>query len=304
MISKVFCAAILFLLLPACHKKPSPTVLVDPALAMLVSPDTVLLAGIRMEPLRSTPLYQRLITGRTPARLEGFIRDTGLDPRKDIWEFLIAHNGKDAVVMARGKFAEMGLEPRLNREGAVRMQYKGYTLLGDAKNAVAFMNSSTAVAGPSSAVRSIIDMRNAAQGGIPAVFAEKIKSISSANQLWVAGNIHGRLPMLDFRGSGNLANLNNILPAIKTFDTAIDLRTGCKAHANAVFDSEQDAKRVKETLRGLIGFARLNTPENRLERLRVFDGIKVEYSQNVLTVDADLPVDLLDEMMKLENYLR
>jgi hypothetical protein len=195
---------------------------------MLVPPDTILLAGVRLEPLRATPLYQRYIANRKLPQFEEFVKETGFDPRKDLWEFLIANDGKDTVVMARGHFDEMGLEPKLDREGAERMSYKGYTLLGDARTAVAFMNSSTAVSGPTAAVRSVIDRRSQAKGGIPQVLMEKVKAIPSTNQIWAVGNVNGRIPMLNFRDNGNLANLNNITPALKIFTTGIDLRTGFK----------------------------------------------------------------------------
>jgi hypothetical protein len=296
--------SILAALITGCKPKPSPTIVVDPALSMLVPPDTILLAGVRLEPLRTTPLYQRYIANGKLPQLEEFVKQTGLDPRKDLWDVLIANDGKNTIVMARGHFEEMGLEPKLNREGAERMSYKGYTLLGDQQTAVVFMNSSTAVAGPTAALRSIVDMRTQAKGGIPQAIADKIKSIPSSNQIWVVGNINGQLPILNFRDNGNLANLNNITPALKTFTIGIDLRTGFKAHADAVFNSEQDAKRLKETLRGLIGFARLNTPEKQLRMLRVFDGVKVEYQQNIVTIDADLPEDLLDELIKMDRFIR
>jgi hypothetical protein len=91
----------LLVALAGCRPKPAPIVLVDPALAILVPPDAVLLAGVRMKQLR----------------------ESGIDPRKDVWELLITSDGKDTVVMARGKFSELGMEPKLEREGVRRFAY-------------------------------------------------------------------------------------------------------------------------------------------------------------------------------------
>ncbi|MGH9657078.1 MAG: hypothetical protein ACRD96_00960, partial [Bryobacteraceae bacterium] len=59
---------------------------VDPVLAALIPPDTVLLAGIRMEPLKSTPLYKQIVATRARADLDDFARRTSFDPRKDVRE--------------------------------------------------------------------------------------------------------------------------------------------------------------------------------------------------------------------------
>jgi hypothetical protein len=41
-----------------------------------------------------------------------------------------------------------------------------------------------------------------------------------------------------------------------------------------------------------------------MKMLRVFDGVKVEYQQNIVTIDADLPEDLLDELTRLDRFIR
>ena len=129
--------------LAACRPKPSATVVIDPALIPLISSDTIFLAGVRMEPIKSTELYKRYVVNQKLPLLDDFTRKTGLDPRKDLWEFLAAGNGIDTLVMARGHFSEMGLEPHLAIEGTQRFNYKGFEMIGDeASSAVVFINSS------------------------------------------------------------------------------------------------------------------------------------------------------------------
>ena len=119
----------LAVLFTACTKQPSPTVVVDPALAMLVPSDTTMLAGIKMEPLRATPLYKKYVTDQQwPPQVLDFIKETGLDPRKDIWELLTCSDGKSTVIMARGRFSVAELEPQLDKQGAQKTKYKSYTL--------------------------------------------------------------------------------------------------------------------------------------------------------------------------------
>src|SRR5690349_21781021 len=105
------------LFLAGCRKEASSTVYVDPALATLVPPDTIMLAGVRMEKLAATQFWRDYVNkGRVPM-LEQFRKRTGLNPEKDIWELLVASSQKEAVMLIRGKFSEMGLEPKLDLEG-------------------------------------------------------------------------------------------------------------------------------------------------------------------------------------------
>jgi hypothetical protein len=77
----------------------------------------------------------------------------------------------------------------------------------------------------------------------------------------------------------------------------VDLSTAVKAHVDAYCPSEPEAKRVNEMLRGLLGIARLTTPQNRPEMLRVYDGVKVAYKQQLVTMDANIPLDLIDTLV-------
>src|ERR1700738_4655423 len=96
---------------------------------------------------------------RTP-QFDDFVRKTGLDPRKDLWQILSTSNGKTGLFMARGKFADGELEPNLEKNGLARFGYKGYNLFGDQQRAVMFISSSTAVAGPTSELKTLVDERH------------------------------------------------------------------------------------------------------------------------------------------------
>ena len=63
---------------------------VDPALATLVPADTAILVGAKLDKLRETPTYQKHFSQMSLPRLDDFARETGLDPRKDVWEVLFA----------------------------------------------------------------------------------------------------------------------------------------------------------------------------------------------------------------------
>ena len=289
-------AWLLLSLAAGCRPADTGSVRVDPALASLVPPDAVFLAGVRLDALRATPAYQKWVAARPRPLVDEFARETGLDVRKDLWELLLASDGRSTLVMARGKFGPPGQEPRLGREGARRMPYKGYTLMGNESAALVFMNTSTAVAGPAPALRSLIDQRDRSDRGQAKSLLGMLSTIPARSQMWAVSvgtpALAGKLPQ-----SGNLANLGKILALLESSTLAVDLRTGLNLVATGVCRAEQDARTLGDAIRGLIGLARLTTPDNEPEMLRAYDGIRVEQQQRSVRLEALIPQDALDKLL-------
>src|SRR5947209_421558 len=102
--------------------------------------------GADVDAIRNTSVYQKHIGVVNLPRLNEFTRQTGIDPRKDLDQVLSVTNGKTGALLARGKFRAGDVEPRLEKQGAKRFEYNGYKMFGDDRNAVMFVDSSTAVA--------------------------------------------------------------------------------------------------------------------------------------------------------------
>ncbi len=290
------------LMLAACRPKPSPTILMDPALITLIPADTIFLAGARMEPIRSTEVYKKYVLNQKIDILDEFTKKTGLDPRADLWEFLIAGNGKDTLVMARGHFAEMGLEPKLDIEGARRFNYKGFTLLGDEARAVVFTNSSTAIAASTEVLRRLIDHRTQPDSGAPKWLTERVAAIPSGNQIWFVGSVAGQLEKLMPKGAGQGMNFGQFLDALQLLTAQIDLQTGVKIHAEGLCVAETDARRLNDALRAALGLARLSTGDGNPQLLRLIDGAKVLQRQKAVLLDINWPLSAVDDLMKLAPH--
>jgi len=257
-----------------CSSAQTGAVRVDAALAGLVPADTVTLAGVRLDALRATPIYQKWIAGKPLLMADEFAKETGLDLRKDVSELLVASNGKDTVALARGKFSPTALDPKL-------------------AGMVAFINSTTAVAGPPAVVRAVVDRRN--PSGVPAALLAKVSTISAQNQIWAVSlggfsQIASAVPP-----AGPMASLGKILSMLEDLTLAADLRSGVNAAVTGLCKTEQDARSLSDALRGLIGLGRLSTPNNEPEMLRLYDGIQVEQQQRTVRVRAQIPQDLLDK---------
>ena len=282
--------------LTSCQRTSTTNVRVDPALATLVPAGTAILVGARLDKLRETPVYQKRFREVPMPRLDEFAKQTGLDPRRDIWEVLFASNGtQSGVLMARGKFPTSELEPKLEHEGATRTAYKGYTLFGDEHNAAFFMNSSTALAGSMPLLKSIIDSRDRSGAGIPAKLEPLVNAIPAGSQFWAV--FSGSAIRLPFANDSNLGNLNQIVQSIEAGRFSADLSKGFEFAANGTCKTDEDAKRIHDFLKGMIGLGRLSTPDNQPEMLKMYDSIQVNQQARIVSVSANISQDAVDRFL-------
>jgi len=292
------CAAVLCLALIGCQPKKPASVRIDPTLEALIPSDTVFIAAANVDAVRETPVYQKLLSRVPLPQLDEFTRRTGLDPRKDLSEVLSCSNGKHGVLMARGKFKVTDIESRLEAQGMRRSSYKNRTLFGGEQASFLFLNATTALAGQAADLHAIID-RNGSGGGLPPGMREIVRGIPSSDQIWAA--LTGGLQNLNVAAPPN-SNLANIISALKTIDTAtlgMDLHKGIDLNAEVSCKTERDAKFVHDMVKGVVGFGRLNTPDNHPELLQLYDAIKVEQQQNRALVTAQIPEDLADRFLDL-----
>jgi hypothetical protein len=288
---------VLIAMLAACSRPAPIGPKVDPALITLMPPDTVLAVGARVETILQTPTYQRHFAELNLGPVDDFARQTGMDPRKSLWELLLVSDGKHRVVLGRGRFGDQ-MEAKLERDGASRMPYKAFNLLGTEQLAVVFLNDTTAAVGDAPSLRALIDARPNAHGAPPAI-AERMKDIPPEAQLWavytgsVAGML-GSLPPLE----GNLANLNRLAASLQGLSVYTDLRAGINAQLHGVYVTEADARTAHDALKALVGFGRLSTPSDQPDMLRVYDGITVTQQVRDVRVALAEPQDLADKFLK------
>jgi len=279
--------------LTSCARKAAVGPKIDPALATLVPGDTTLLVGTRLEALERTPIYEKYLATRSFAQVDDFAKQTGIDPKKDLWELLFVSNGKNSVLLGRGKFANE-MEPRLEKQGAKRFGYKGYNLVGDEKTAVVFFSGSTAALGPTDSLRYLLDQRGSAKGPPPAL-AALMKEIPADTQFWAAyaGGA------VDLGLKGNLENVTKLIRSIDTGSLYFDLRTGLNGVAVGDCSTEQSAVDVQQALKAFIGLGRLNTPANQKELQSAWDGFRVTEQDKRVKLYIDLPENVVDQFLSL-----
>ena len=176
--------AIALLSMTACQSGQRAGAFIDPAFRPLIPPDSQVLAGVRLEKLRSTDLYKKYRAELPLAMLNQFKEKTGLDPEHDIREVLVMGSQADMVVLATGHFDAGGLEAKLDGLAAKPLIYKGHTLAGDDHYAVTILSRGVLAAGSAASLRGLIDRRDQPVE-IPAALAAGLARVPGNAQLWV-----------------------------------------------------------------------------------------------------------------------
>jgi hypothetical protein len=286
---------VLALSLASCVGTP-PGPKIDPALAGLIPPDTILLAGARLDQLQKTSIYQKHLANRPVPLLDDFPKQIGLQIRRqDLWELLLISDGKQSVVLGRGKFADEA-EPRIERPGATRFGYKGYNLVGDEREAVLLVSPTVIGVGPTPALRSLIDNKGKSNAA-PSNLADQLKQMPAEAVLWAAYG--GGVRSLPFNLPGDMANINKIIASIQFGSMYVDLRAGVNGLATGTCGNEQDAKSLYDALRALVGLGRLSVPKDQTERARIFDGLRITQESHKVNIHIEEPEELVGTLLDL-----
>lgn len=279
--------------LTACTADPSRKGIALPAsIERFIPADTVVLAGARIDQIHATPLYQRLMTDRKIPELDRFVQQTGLDPRRDLQEIVVASNGKQTLLIARGRMADTArLEQMLVQQGAERVPLQKYSLLASKDQSVVFIDQSIALAAPLEHLKAVLSQ---AGGAKPAIL-QQVSALAGTRHVWAVAT--GGFAPVPLPESGNLANLNRVFQSLENVSMTMDLSDGLNLAAAGLCNDEKNARQLHDMLRGLIGFGRLSTPSDRPELLRFFDGVRVDHDHRKVKVDAAVPMDLVDQFL-------
>lgn len=265
-----------------------------PSLAAVIPADTQFALGFQIERLKPTPLYKRLVEGRRVAAIEAFAARTGFDPRKSIYEIVLASNGEETIAFAVGKFTRttelrQGMEPPIKIEGdrTVRSTYKGYTLEGHENASLCFLNASTVMAGPAAALRRMIDRQQ--QNPLPpAELLKAIEAVPLENQLW--GVAVGDINRLVSRFSGLKGIPLRVSRATFEADASLGFRAKLALEC-------PDAKSAEQLAVGIRTAAAL-LPTGK-ELATALEQIDVRQDQSTVNLRLNVSADLVESLLAL-----
>jgi len=141
----------------SCRTGPPPVI--DPVLASCVPPNTAILAGINLDRLRVSPLYQKL-----PEQAIAFLR-----PLQSTSYLLVASGGTDYLVIARGSFRE-------------------------APAGTVLLASGLAATGPADSLRAATAQHKTGHTGAPFLLGRALP-LASSSEIWIVAMGDVNLPV-------------------------------------------------------------------------------------------------------------
>jgi len=287
---------------------------IDNVLIRMVPPGPTSLVGAHMDQLTASELYQKLIAQQKLPQLDQFARDTGFDPRHDVREILLVNGPEGSVLLARGTF-KLKQDPVAGMKVVRHGQYNIRTLPASVTAGVSpgvnagatpgvesgfcILDSSLAVAGEVPAIEAALDewQQRGAHKGADQLLAS-VTSVSDQAALWGVSTGFASFIASNLPNAGNGIDFAAIFKGIESSWFSASVGSGFQAGIHCTTASEKDAMNLRDAAKGLIGFGRLAVPQNRPELLRFWDGLTVDQSGRAFALNADIPGDLLDQMVQ------
>ncbi len=294
----------LFFLLGALPISAQPPV--DAVLRQMVPPASTSVLGIRMASLRNTDFYRRMMQQGKLPMFERFGKETGIDPRQDVRELLFVNTPSGGVLMARGTFTPLTnpVDAAARLRDAKLTRHGQYIVWSNGPGAFCYLDATLAAAGDTRSVEAALDEWTSGTHKAGTQFLDKAKSVDPASQVWgfsttFGGFLAANLPRAVSVNGSPALDFSKIFRGLENIWFEMDFSKGFKANLHGLAATERDAENLRDTARGLVGLGRLTTPENRPELLRMWDGVTAEQRARAVAVRADVPFELLDQLVAL-----
>jgi hypothetical protein len=268
---------------------------VDNVLERMVPPGSTSLVGARMDQIKRSDLYRKLVAAQTLPQVDEFAQDTGFDPRRDVRELLFVETPHGSVMLARGTF-------HLNTaalKGAQTTRHGEYSILGTGMGGFCVLDSTLAVAGDVPAIEAALDEWRSGTHTAARPLLARAAGVNPDAQFW--GVSTGFAGFLADHPPGVTSGLDfsKIFGGLEDTSFQADLSSGFRAEVHGTTANEKDAMNLRDAVRGMVGLGRLQVPENQPQLLRLWDGIVTEQQGRSITIRADISQDLFDRLVQM-----
>jgi hypothetical protein len=286
----------------------------DSSLLSLVSPDTKVIAGLRVDRATSSQFGQFLLNQARhgDADFNKFVAATGFDPRRDLTEVIAASvDGNDkghGLVVAHGVFDISKLLAQAKLHNASITNYKDVQVVTGSKTDggwVAFLDGRTAAAGDPDAVKAAIDRRGSGVG-IDSKLAAKVTEVSSKYDAWMVSiapmsKFAGKLPNPQMNGALN----GDMVQGIEQASGGVLFGSTIQLAGEAVTRSAKDATALVDVVKFLAGMVQLNRDKPDTAKLAtILDTLVLNASANTMTISLSIPESDLEQLIKPTNRAR
>jgi hypothetical protein len=274
----------------------------DNVLVKMVPPGSTSLVGARMDQIKTTEFYRKLLEQQKIPQLERFANETGFDPRRDVREMLFASTATGGVLLARGSFRVK--QAPLQQSQAKLIRHGDYSIWSLGENGFCILDPTLAAAGDLQSLGAALDEWKSGKHTVAAGLLARAKEVDPRAQFWgvstgFATFVADNMPRAGGRAAG--IDFSKIFRGLQDTWFQADFSTGLKGDLHGVAATEQDAVNLRDTAKGLVGFGRLSVPENQPEMLKLWDGIVVEQEGRSVTIRADIPQSMVDRLVEMLN---
>ena len=275
----------------------------DPQLLNLVMPGATVLAGVNVEQARATPFgaYALAQMQANEQGLQQLDALTGFDPRRDLREILVASAAPPgahvpSLALMRGRFDVARIAAAAAQKGVTVTVYNGATLIGArGGNAMAFADSTLAMAGPADEVRAALDRRSATRAPLDAAVAAKVSQWSTTQDAWVVSLVPPPIPPVpDPRFEGPAAN---IAGKIEQASAGAKFGADVRLTAEALATTEQDARNLAEAVRLLAVLAQ-SSPNLDPNTGSLLQNLEVRTDARTLKLALSVPEDEFERIVR------
>lgn len=274
---------------------------IDNVLVKMVPPGATSLVGARMDLVKTTEFYRKLLEHRKLPQVEEFARKTGFDPRRDVRELLFASTSTGGVLLARGTF-RINPEPIQQTQARI-VRHGEYNIWSLDTSGFCVLDASLAAAGDLKSLEAALDEWKSGSHTAAQPLLAHLKQLDPNAQFWgvstgFAGFIADNMPRAGGANGGGI-DFSRIFRGLQDSWFKADFSSGFKGEIQGNTATDQDAQNLRDTARGLIGFGRLSVPENQPEMLKLWDGITVDQQGRTVTIKADIPQNLIDSLVQM-----
>lgn len=267
---------------------------VDNVLAQMVPPGSTSLSGARMDQIKTTEFYKRLVEQKKLPQVDKFAAETGFDPRRDVRELLFASNATGGVLLARGTFP---LHPPAPNAKPVR--HGRYTIQAFDDSGFCILDGTLAAAGDVKSLEAALDEWTSGTHTAAPPLLARARSVDPGSQFWGVATGFASFFSDNMPRTASGVDFSKIFRGLQDTWFQADFTTGFKGIIHGVTATEQDAVNLRDTAKGLIGFGRLSVPENQSELLKLWDGITVEQEGRNVSIRADIAQNLVDRLVQI-----
>jgi hypothetical protein len=292
-----------------------------PGALSLVPNDAVSVGVVKLNELRTSPLSSMLFqhTDRFGSNGDAaeFLRETGLDPVKDVDVLVVATSprtalGSDAdiLVMAEGRFNVARLSKALTDRGAVRKTTAGGAYLTlpdkeDPRGAVSFPSADLAIMGSEASVAKALASR--ASGGSAFTVASGLgrdaARIDQRSTTWAVVDVARASRLTGGFGHvpGKGAHGEALGAAIKSVSTialwATDSGDALTLGAFGLATDTETLELLEDTLRGALSGMRLAVKDKAPELVSVLRKFDVDRTKDSVRITGTIPGDQIRKLM-------